>query len=147
MILQSGLMDRNLQVEFSLKVSLKSLDVDIYGNVRQIFLSKMVSEVWFFFCLKHHQFLASCTVEKRPILGKDSYFCDSTGIFKNWWAVFNAHKAFLMANCHICAQTGIFVYRHFCGAKDIFVWAQVIHVLKDMFGIDRTKIFEHSHIT
>ena len=48
MILQSGLMDRNMQVEFDLKVLLKSWDVDIYGNVKEISLTQTVSEIWFF---------------------------------------------------------------------------------------------------
>ena len=44
-------MDRNMQVEFGLKVFLKNSDVKIYGNVKQISLTQTVSEIWFFFSL------------------------------------------------------------------------------------------------
>ena len=39
-------MDRIMQVEFGLKVSLISWNVDIYRNVRQIPLTQVISEEW-----------------------------------------------------------------------------------------------------
>ena len=40
--------DRIMQVQFGLKMSLKSWDVDIYGNVKQISFNQRISEAWFF---------------------------------------------------------------------------------------------------
>ena len=47
LIFQSALKDRNMLVRSGLNVFLKSWDVDIYGNAKQISLIPTVSQVWF----------------------------------------------------------------------------------------------------
>ena len=69
--------DRIMQVQFGLKMSLKSWDVDIYGNVKQSSLTLMVSEIWLFFCLEHLQFLAYSTVEKRHMMWKEKIISET----------------------------------------------------------------------
>ena len=55
---KTAMRDRNKQVEFCLKVALKSWDVDNYENVRHTYHAQTVSEIWFLFlCSTYGSFL------------------------------------------------------------------------------------------
>ena len=45
LILQTAVTKRYMLVKFDLKVFLKSLDVDIYGNAKQISFNRRISEI------------------------------------------------------------------------------------------------------